>query len=133
MLGKGQWLILVHSDSWLFWLMAVSDQSTENIDKAVDWRAVSRVFYLGNVLQRGFDRNAKILVKGHQPIFGRRLIEQSALNGHESRWQYLWPQLLAEVLGDRLAPIMVQQVPALVKGMACKELIAAATCDGERI
>jgi hypothetical protein len=40
-----------HHDSWLFGLMTISNQPTENIDKAIDGRAMSGMLNLRNILQ----------------------------------------------------------------------------------
>ncbi len=68
--------IVVKCNGRLLGLMAISNQSAENIDKAIDWRTMTRMLDLRNVLQLvddGFDNRA--LVKGqtvierHQSLF----------------------------------------------------------------
>ena len=47
---------MVKGDGWLLWLMAIGNQSTQDVDKAVDWRTVARMLNLRTVLQLVNDR-----------------------------------------------------------------------------
>ena len=52
---------MVKGNGWLLWLMAIGNQSAQDIDKAIDWRTVARMLNLRNVLQLvddGFDDGA---------------------------------------------------------------------------
>jgi hypothetical protein len=43
--------IMVKRNRGLLWLMAIGNQSTQNVDKAIDGRAMARMLNLRNVLQ----------------------------------------------------------------------------------
>ena len=47
---------MVKGDGWLLWLMAIGNQSTQDVDKAVDWRTLARMLNLRTVLQLVNDR-----------------------------------------------------------------------------
>jgi hypothetical protein len=44
---------VVKGDGWLLWLLVIGNQSTQDVDKAVDWRTVARRLNLRNVLTFG--------------------------------------------------------------------------------
>lgn len=67
---------MVNCNRRLLWLMAIGNQSAQNIDKAVNWRAMARMLNLRNVLQLvddGFNNGAlaqhQTVAQGHQSLF----------------------------------------------------------------
>ena len=67
---------MVYRNRRFLWLMAIGNQSAQNIDKAVDRRAMSWMLNLRDVLQLvddGFDNRAlaehQTVVERHQSLF----------------------------------------------------------------